>query len=269
MIPVSVLVCVKNEEARLGRCLDALNDFDDVVVIDSYSTDGTRDIARLYANVRIVSFLWNGCYPKKYQWSLDRAETRYRQVLFVDADEIVTPELCAEISRCDWMYDGYFIKGRPVWNERPLRYGLWNNKLALIDKEKFLFPAIDDLDLPGGNEIEGHYQPIAKGGARIGQMHMPMLHDCADNWQERHDRYACWEAGMMLRNAFPRDPVPRRELMKRIFRALPCRGILMFIYGYVARLGIFDGRAGLDYALAKGRYYHAISRAKKMMETAI
>lgn len=262
MIPVSALVCIKNEADRIARCLDALKDFDDVIVVDSHSTDGTLDIVRDY-NVRIVPFTWDGRYPKKYQWSADHAGAKYDRILFVDADEIITPALRDEIAACDWAHDGYFIKGQPVWRGKPLKHGQWNNKLALLDRRKFLFPAIDDLDIPGGNEIEGHYQPIALNNATIGQLNAPMLHDCGQGWDGRHDKYARWEAGMMARNAFPRDPVPRREVMKRVFRSMPFRGTFVFLYGYLARLGVLDGMRGFDYALARGRYYAAIARARR------
>lgn len=267
MIAVSVLVCVKNEERRLSACLNALSRFDDVIVVDSHSSDQTLAIAQSYP-VRIVPFAWNGRYPKKYQWSLDHVQTKHVRVLFADADEIITPELAREIEMLDWRCDGYFIKGQPVWQGRPLRQGLWNNKLALIDKTKFRFPVVDDLDIPGGNELEGHYQPIAIDGARIGQLKAAMRHDCADGWDGRHDRYALWEAGMMAKGAFPADPVPLREVMKKLFRAMPLRGAFIFMYGYVWRRGFLDGKAGFAYALAKARYYGAIARARKALAQA-
>lgn len=268
MIPVSVLVCVKNEERRIGACLSALKDFDDVVVVDSHSTDKTVDIVQSF-HVPIVQFSWNGQYPKKYQWSLDNVETKYRHILFIDADEIVMPELAQEIAALDWQYDGYFIKGQPVWKCAALAYGLWNNKLALLDKTKLRFPVVNDLDISGGNEIEGHYQPVAIGEARVGQLRAPILHDCAGGWEGRHENYARWEAGMMARNGFPPDPVPRREAIKKIFRAMPLRGLIVFAYGYGWKRGFMDGVAGFDYAWAKARYYAAIARARKALARAV
>lgn len=268
MISVSVLVCVKNEEARLDACLRALTAFDDVIVVDSHSTDRTAEIAQAYAR-RVEPFQWNGRYPKKYQWALDHITMKYDRVLFVDADEILDNALVQEIATLDWPCDGYFIKGRPVWHGTPLRFGLWNNKLALFDRTLFRFPVVHDLDLPGSMEIEGHYQPVARRTVSIGQLRAHMLHDCAHGWDARHDLYAQWEAGMMARNAFPPDPSPRREYMKRVFRIMPLRGWILFAYGYVVRLGFADGRAGFDYAMAKARYYAAISRARKAVATGL
>ena len=95
-IPLSAVVVTKNEEARIAQCLEALSDFDEVVVVDSESRDATCDVAR-EMGARVENFKWNGAYPKKRQWCLDHLELRYDWVFFVDADEIVTPEVVAEI----------------------------------------------------------------------------------------------------------------------------------------------------------------------------
>ena len=184
---------------------------------------------------------------------------KHDRVLFVDADEVITPELKNELKNLDWCADGYFIKGQPVWNGRPLANGLWNNKLALLDRRKFKFPIVDDLDIPGGNELEGHYQPVGIGPVTVGQLIYSMIHDCQRGWEKRHENYARWEAGMMARQGFPPDPVARREMLKKIFRQMPFRGPAMFLYSYVFKNGWRDGEAGLDYARAKAKYYRAIN----------
>ena len=95
--PVSVIVPVKNEAENLRRCLPALAWADEVFVVDSQSTDETAEVAaELGANV--VQFHFNGTYPKKKNWALDNLPFRNEWVLIVDADEVVVPELAAEIA---------------------------------------------------------------------------------------------------------------------------------------------------------------------------
>jgi glycosyltransferase involved in cell wall biosynthesis len=262
-IPVTIIVVTRNEEARLARCLAALSDFDEVIVVDSGSTDRTADIARLHG-AQFIPHEWNGQYPKKRQWCLDHIQTRHDWIFFVDADEVVTRALCDEIRALDFKAAGYFVKGQYFFDGKLLRFGLRNNKLVLIDKYKIEFPVIDDLGLPGMGEIEGHYQPVLKSGyesALLVQLESPLIHyafDDAAAWNARHARYAAWERGMNARDAWPRDPVAGRALMKKIFRTMPCRGIVAFVHCYIVKGGFLDGVRGFRFAKSRYDYYRLI-----------
>ena len=63
-LPVSVVIMTKNEEKNIGKCLESVKDFNQVIVVDSNSTDKTQFIVNKYG-VESVSFTWNGQYPKK------------------------------------------------------------------------------------------------------------------------------------------------------------------------------------------------------------
>lgn len=265
-IPVSVLVVTKNEADKLERCLEALKDFQDIVVIDSGSDDGTADIARRLG-ARVVDFTWNGRYPKKRQWCLDTLDLASERVFFVDADEVVTPELVEEIRTLDWRAVGYFVRGRYVWQGHVLQYGLKNNKLALFDRRKVEFPVVDDLDAEGMGEIEGHYQPILKegfGNENIGQLSNELLHYACEKkevWQGRHERYARWEVYMNERGSWPEDVGLYRKVLKLIFRNAPFRPYLAFLHSYIVKVGFLDGAAGYDFARSRAAYYRMISAA--------
>ncbi|MGB0720330.1 MAG: glycosyltransferase family 2 protein [Bdellovibrionales bacterium] len=270
LIPLSVIVVTKNEEARLARCLSALFRFDDVWVVDSDSDDKTRAIAQQYG-VRIADFTWNGAYPKKRQWCLETLDLKYDRVFFVDADEVVTPDIAAEIAALDFKLAGYFIRSRYIWNGKMLRHGLLNSKLVLFDRRKVEFPVVDDLDIPGMGEIEGHYQPVLKpqfAHETLGVLQHFMLHDAGDDrgqWAARHARYAQWEAAMIARDAYPRDPVWARQVLKTIFRRLPFRWVVAFVHCYVLKLGFLDGAAGFDFAESRARYYRMVARSLKAL----
>jgi glycosyltransferase involved in cell wall biosynthesis len=263
-IPISVIVVTKNEEERIERCLSALSLFDEVWVLDSGSSDRTQEIAHA-AGAKVHDFKWNGIYPKKRQWALGRLELKYDRILFVDADEIVTPQLCSEIAALDWRCAGYFIKGLYTFQGRLLQHGLCNNKLVLFDRKKVCFPVIDDLDIEGMGEMEGHYQPVLKdgfAGEKIGQLRAPMIHEAYEDaaaWEARHWRYARWECGMNAKGAWPQDPDPWRAVLKRLFRALPFRGALAFLQSYIFMLGFLDGPEGYAFAKTRQRYYRMIA----------
>jgi glycosyltransferase involved in cell wall biosynthesis len=96
LIPVTAVIPVKDEERSLPSCLAALDGFAGVVVVDSGSTDATVAIAQ-EAGVNVIQFRWSGGFPKKRNWVLQTFPFRTRWVLFIDADEIVTPAFKAEL----------------------------------------------------------------------------------------------------------------------------------------------------------------------------
>lgn len=263
MLDISVIVCTKNEEKNLPACLAALKGFDDVWVVDSLSRDKTAQLAQS-AGVQLVPFSWNGQYPKKRQWCLQNLKLKHPYVLFIDADEIVTPELLKELQVLKLDKDGYFIKGHYGAGGKVMRYGLQNNKLCLFNHYKMAFPDVADADLKSMGEIEGHYQPTYRQGAEklgLGQLKGIIRHDGFDDmrgWAFRHERYARWEAEMNRRNAWPADPVRWREGIKTWLRRQPLRPQLMFIISYILLLGFLDGKAGYELARRKYSYYKLI-----------
>ena len=93
-----MIVPVKNEAENLRRCLPALAWADEIFVVDSQSSDQTEEVAAA-CGATVVQFHFNGRYPKKKNWALENLPFRNEWVLIVDADEVVVPELAAEIAR--------------------------------------------------------------------------------------------------------------------------------------------------------------------------
>ncbi len=265
MIPASVIIVTKNESRNIAGCLDRLNRFDDIWVVDSESRDGTAGIAK-EKNVHVVPYQWNGQYPKKRQWCLDTLSFKYDWVFFVDADEIIPDRLIDEIEKTILsgpVEAGFFIIGRYRVQGKILNHGMPNRKIALIHRQRMEFPVIDDLDIPGMGEIEGHYQPVLKAGlehASIGAFRNYMIHDALNDqtderaWLFRHEKYARWEAGMNIRNAWPKDPVVWREKAKSFLRTARYRAEIFFVIGYIFKAGFLDGAVGLK--MCKLRYHY-------------
>ncbi len=264
-LPVTAIVVTKNEEARIAACLGSLKGFTQVIVVDSASRDRTAQIA-IENGAQVIDFVWSGQYPKKRQWTLDQVPLKTDWVLWIDADEIMTPELGEELRQvfseapaCD----GYFIRGLNRVDGKLLRHGTANLKLALFDRRKFGFPVVDDLDIPGMGEIEGHYQPVAVAGTcvKIGTLRKPLIHGAYDDeraWIFRHEKYARWEAGMNRKQAWPADPVPWRQTLKIFLRGSFLRPQIMFVASYFLKAGFLDGRAGYKFAKSRYLYYRLI-----------
>lgn len=276
-LPITVIVTTRNEAGQIERCLNALSDFDQVIVVDSESTDQTRDIS-VGAGAEFINFKWDGKYPKKRQWCLETLSCRHNWVFMVDADEVVTKELVAEmrniwssaaVQGADIDKAGFFVKGRYIIEGRRLNYGIMNNKLALFDKTKMGYPDVDDLSFPGMGEIEGHYQPCfvhQDVQEKIGQLGSALDHYAIPDWQsweERHKRYAAWESHMTHLDRWPKDPVKWREFSKRTLRTCRFKPFVMFVHSYLMKLGFMDGAAGFRLARSRYRYYAMILKNLK------
>jgi glycosyltransferase involved in cell wall biosynthesis len=90
--PLSVLVPVKNEAANLRDCLVSVSFAQEIVVVDSASTDGAQAIAEA-AGSRVVQFAWNGKLPRKKNWALENISWQHQWLLIIDADERITPRI--------------------------------------------------------------------------------------------------------------------------------------------------------------------------------
>jgi glycosyltransferase involved in cell wall biosynthesis len=267
-IPVSVIIVTKNAAGTIGKTLEALQDFDEVILVDSSSDDGTKEIA-LNKDVQVIDYKWNGQYPKKRQFVLENIATRHEWIFFVDGDEIVTGELVEEIRKELQLpkHDAYFVKGQPVFCGKSLQHGRWNNKIVLFKKSAVYYPEFPDLDIAGMGEIEGHYQPKING--TVGQLVAPLIHDCAetlDLWLHRHQRYATWQAEVEFRGIdLAVTETGWRAQAKRAFQDSFGRPVVMFLDSYFLNQGFRDGMAGLHYAVARGWYYWLISAKKTVL----
>ena len=253
----------KNEEENIAACLRSLDGLDQVFVVDSASGDQTCVIAEQFG-ASVVSFVWDGKYPKKKQWSLERLPFRNEWVLYVDADERLTPELLAEISaavreprgnRAFWVSLDYVFLGKT------LRHGVIARKVVLLKRGFARFPEYDDLDVANMWEVEGHYQPVIDGD--VGALRSRMLHDDRESlyhFFDRHNRYSDWEASLQTRSQSAGGLAlhTARPRAKRVFDRLPSRWAWLFCYAFFLKGGFRDGRAGFHFALAKSFYYWQI-----------
>src|ERR1700675_742645 len=96
-IPITVVVPVKNEEKNLPACLAKLTSFTEILVVDSSSTDRTREIAEA-AGAKVINFVWRGGFPKKRNWILLNYKFSTPWVLFLDADEHLTDAFMHEMN---------------------------------------------------------------------------------------------------------------------------------------------------------------------------
>jgi glycosyltransferase involved in cell wall biosynthesis len=266
--PLSIIIPAKNEGANLGECLASVAFADEIIVVDSQSTDATGEIA-IAAGAQVVQFHWNGEFPRKKNWALANVPWRHEWVLIVDADERITPELEREIrtaiQRTD--VDGFYLNRRfwflggwidhcgyfPSWNLR-----LFRHRLGRYER------AESSGATSGDNEVHEHV--VLEG--RVDYLSAPMEHyaypDIA-TFVEKHNRYSTWEAqvsetfyrtssdGTLVARPFG-TPLERKRWLKLCFRRAPFRPTLRFLYHYVWRQGFRDGYRGWILCRLLGRY---------------
>jgi glycosyltransferase involved in cell wall biosynthesis len=260
-IPVTVLIQTKNEAASITECVKSVVDeFDQVVVVDSNSEDDTQALA-LAAGADVVNFTWDGGYPKKKQWQLDTLTDVHDYVLFLDADEAPAPSLVAELRAMAKTgdlrtHDAYDIRLDYVFCGKVLRHGHTVTKRALVKPGRVSFPVVDDVDMPGMGELEGHYQPVASGST--GKLRGRIIHDDRDplfGWFERHNRYSEWESHLRLKRETKEQVARLRSKQGQLFDKVPLKPLVFFVYSIVIRGGFRDGRQGFQYAIALASYY--------------
>ena len=271
--PISVLIPAKNEAGNLRACLESARFAAEIIVVDSGSSDGTREIAREFG-AAVVDFRWDGRFPKKKNWALANLPWKHEWVFILDADERITPELAAELEQAVRApaADGYYVNRRFWFLDGWLRhcgyYPSWNLRFfrhALGRYEQF--EGVADTD-SGDNEIHEHV--VLRGAAA--RLRHEMEHHAFPTiavWLEKHNRYSNWEARLLASPAgrasagrTELDPaLARKRRLKALAARLPCRPALRFAYHYIWRAGFLDGYRGYVFCRLMG-FYEFLSAAK-------
>jgi glycosyltransferase involved in cell wall biosynthesis len=258
---ISVLILTKNEAVNLPMCLEAVRWCDDVVVLDSGSTDETVAIAQA-AGARVFHRPWDN-EPAQRGFSLG-LPFKYPWVFNPDADELATSELSAEMRAmaaestrpevCYRVRRKDMFMGR--WLRRASLYPTWFPRFFRPEKIRFE-RQINMAYLADGPEgrLDGHliHFSFNKG-----------LHA----WFEKHNTYSDLEAVEALRvirerrapwrGLFSRSGVERRRALKDLSFRMPFRPTLRFLYAYLLRGGFLDGGPGLTYCRMLSVYEYMI-----------
>lgn len=263
-VPVSVLIPIKNEEANLPRCLEAIPWADEIIVVDSQSTDGSRGIAEAHG-ARVVQFEFNGPWPKKKNWALENVAFRHEWVLILDADEVLPPEAGGEIAEAigrPGNIAGYWINRRFFFLGRWLRHAYYPNwNLRLFRHSLGRYERLTDAETNSGdNEVHEHVVvqgPTARLRCEIDHYAFPSV----DVFMEKHNRYSNWEARVAVDGLLPRSAndlshrrVERRRRLKLLSQHLPFRPLLRFLFVFVWQRGFLDGREGYYFARLHATY---------------
>ena len=227
---ISVTIITFNEESNIAAACESVVWADEVLVVDSDSTDQTREIAR-QAGAKVITNPWPG-FGKQKQFAVDHAKNDW--ILSLDADERVSPALGQSISKLEGqeLADGYLMARRTFYQGRWIRGGGW-----YPDRQLRLFKRT------AGHWKDRHiHESVAMNlGTRVAKLEGDLLHYTSQNAAHHHkmigERYAPLAAQQMFEEG-------RRTSTLQVAAAAPAA----FIRSLVLKQGFRDGFAGLTIA---------------------
>jgi len=255
-IPVSVLIPTLNEERNIAETLAGVSFSDDIVVLDSFSEDGTVALAAK-AGAKVISRVFDNFSAQK-NWALETHQFKYDWILLVDADERVDQTLALEIATVIEKdnHAGFFIPRKNVFLGTWLRWGGMypDYQMRLFRVGSALF------------EKRIVHEHVILGGT-AGHLKSPLLHNDykgIERYIDRHNHYSSLEAVEAFNllttqsSGTKQDeallPTRRRQLKIWSYKYLPMRWLAAFFYMYIFRLGFLHGRVGLNYFLLRALY---------------
>lgn len=246
MIPVSAVIVTKNEELNIQEALESIKEFSEIIVIDSFSSDNTVEICKKYTD-KVFQEEWEG-YAKQKQKGID--STSLPWVMILDADERVTPELCAEISFSirNKNQNGFYIPRKNFFLGKWMKHGGWwpDYTLRLFKK-----------DMAFMQRREVHEKIIVRGDT--GYLKNPIEHYTARSISEfisKLENYSTLSA----------RELGQKDFMPNIFTFI-IRPLFTFVKMFIVRRGFLDGRYGLILSLLYS--YYTFSKYTKIWENKI
>lgn len=295
-IPLSIIILTYNEEIHLGRLMENVAGWaDEVIVVDSYSTDRTKEIAERHG-AKVVQHKFEN-QAQQFNWALDNLEIKNEWILRLDADEYLTEELKKEIGevllnlgksdfpdiksnvrksdfqRLDRTSDvqkleinGFYIKRRVYFMGRWIKYGGYYPTWILR-----LFKRGS-----GRSEEREMDEHIILFDGVAGKLKNDFVDDNKNNlewWTAKHNNFSTREARERLKYDGPSelesDPLGSQAERKRwwkenVYLAIPAflRAFGYFFYRYFLRFGFLDGKEGLIFHFLQGCWHQFLIDAK-------
>lgn len=231
---ISAAIITKNEQKRIGKAIDSVSWVDEIIVVDSGSTDRTLDIANA-KGAKVFHQDWLG-FGRQKQFAVDKCANDW--ILSIDADEWISESLKNEIQELfaetgETSFDGFLIPRETFYMNRKITHSGWypDHKLRLFRKSKGHWK-----DMAVHETVEMHNS--TKTGTLKGNIGHVTVESVREHYRMIGERYAPLGAEEMRRNGRTTSPFG-------IALSIP----LVFLRSYLFKLGILDGFPGFCIAV--------------------
>jgi glycosyltransferase involved in cell wall biosynthesis len=246
MEKLSVVIITFNEEKNIGRCISSVKSIaDEIVVVDSFSSDNTRKICQ-ENKVHFIEHKFEGHIEQK-NWALEQASNDF--VLSLDADEALSPELEQFIlkEKQHFRYDAYLFNRLTNYCGKWIRHGGWypDKKLRLFNKNKAKWAGMNP-----------HDQCIAEKGSAVKRIRLDILHYSFHSISD-HILQIEKFTSIMAQSKFHKGN--RAGWLKLIFSPA-----WKFFNMFFIRLGILDGYKG--FLVARNSAFASFLKSAKLRE---
>ena len=274
LLSLSVIILTFNEEKNIEKCLESVSKVaDEIIIIDSFSTDTTIGIVSKYTN-KIYKHKFEN-YSKQFNWALANASINSEWVMRLDADERLEQALVEELQRKlnDFSGDvkGLSVKRKVYFMDKWIKYGgyypfwllrIWRKNGAICE-ERWM----------------DEHMVLTEPG-KIVKLDNDIVDDNCKNltwWIDKHNSYSTREAIDMLniKYNFLKDSTSpanvtevqaqrKRWVKESVYSKLPYffRVFMYFIYRYFYCLGFLDGKEGLIRHVLQGFWYRFLVDSK-------
>jgi glycosyltransferase involved in cell wall biosynthesis len=270
MTTITAIILTFNEEQHIERCINSLKLIvDEIVIVDSYSTDKTLAIAE-NLGAKVFQNPWKN-YATQFNWGLQNCNIKSDWVWRIDADEYVedSNSLKESLTNLSSNMTGIYVKRKIIFLEKPLLYGgwypvwhlkIWRNGKGVCE-----------------NRWMDEHIKLAHGDTT--KLDVVQVDENLNNlswWIDKHNSYATREMIDLLDTKYQifsnNEVIPklfgtgeqRKRWLKLAYLRLPLfvRPLIYFIYRYIFKLGFLDGKSGLVWHILQGFWYRFLVDAK-------
>lgn len=224
---LSGLIITYNEIKHIKEVLENISFTDEIIVVDSFSTDGTVEIIKSFPNVKLFQRKFDD-FTSQRNYALSLAKNNW--VLFIDADERITPNLQEEILsiiHSENTKDAYYFYRKFYYKNKPLHFSGWqtDKNFRLFKKDKCIYKSERLV-----------HETLAVNGT-TGILKNKLLHYSFDDYN-KYKRKMISYGKLRAKELYLKGE--KYSVLKQIFKP-----IYKFLYDYIIRLGILDGKKGI------------------------